>query len=308
MFKFIAIAAVASASPVPATTMPHNVTDNTINKAANIADHTAQRGALIEMNATKNAFKAVSKYAKLSALQGQYSDYKFVKHVFWRASKTLHYLGPKPGCKAGVFARCVAQQSANRTRFDDDEFDFSKATRRYPVCTARSGCAATISTMNAAQKATLQAKARKSDNYLRTLVRNKTRSQVRIFNGLQKKMERIGKNAQAKHMRNAEAGADRILSNFGCNKTCFMQTSQRTHNLERAWKGCGCQSPVDIKFSPEEVLQMMSEHNMDVNAGIDEEEVEFTAEPTNESAGTWGWMSFGALATANAAYIAVKKN
>lgn len=47
---------------------------------------------------------------------------------------------------------------------------------------------------------------------------------------------------------------------------------------------------------------------MDVTAGIDEEDVEFAAEPTNESASSWGWIAFGALATTNVAYFAVKKN
>ena len=146
MFKILALAAVAIAAPVNATT---NITNNSINKAANIVDHTGKRAVQIEMEASKKVFKAVSKYAKLAVLQGQYSDYQFVKQAFWKAKMTMRLLGPSRNCKADVFARCVAQASANKTRFDGNEFDFMLAQKHYPQCTTKSNCAATLNKYNA---------------------------------------------------------------------------------------------------------------------------------------------------------------
>ena len=143
---------------------------------------------------------------------------------------------------------------------------------------------------------------------MKQLWRNATKTQERLYLNQKKDCDKQTEEVKVLHANNLKAGANKLLDNFKCNKTCFIQTAQRTHNLETAWNHCACQAPVEIKFSPEEVMQMMSEHNLDVNAGMTEEEIDFAAEPTTDAGASWGWMAFGTLATANAAYFAVKKN
>ena len=65
--------------------------------------------------------------------------------------------------------------------------------------------------------------------------------------------------------------------------------------------------PMQNMYSGEEVLELMDAHRFDPEIAFDEaeeEDLDLAAEPTEES-GSWGWMAFGALATANAAYVAV---
>lgn len=102
--------------------------------------------------------------------------------------------------------------------------------------------------------------------------------------------------------------ADQVAKDLKCDEKCIDDKIKKAVPLKESYTTCGCALPKDMYFSADEVLQMMSEHNMDVMAGVEENEQELVAEPTSDSGATWGWYAFGALATANAAYVATKKN
>jgi len=110
------------------------------------------------------------KHLKVSQLDGQYADYRFIKEWTKRLTAELHYRGPDGGCNANVFAHCYAAASANATadpaRLNPASFDWDYAAAHYPQCVTEAKCTPVVDKMTPADRAALENKARANDQLL----------------------------------------------------------------------------------------------------------------------------------------------
>ena len=253
-----------------------------------------------EMQATKTWVTRFVKEIKISYLHGKYRDSRFIQTWAGILNKEIGARGIPNTCDHTKFnsaAECFARETADV--WPDQPDHKQRMMMAWMSCAKVQGCAP----QTMAEPGSLDWE-RSGMKKLEEIAQGSMREQERQWEAFGKWSDQQQRQWEQTQGGNVKKLGELVGQKLGCSMQC-VQSEMGRMDPKQVFQACGCKMPAEMQFSGDDMLDMVDSIKFDPLAAADD--VELAAEPTADSGSSWGWMAFGALATANAAYYAVNK-